>query len=473
MHLKRVSIGISFISIVLLFLLNLSSTPITDDYCMAYGVKKFGIWETVAYYNSNWTPSIVYYYLALWGLPFSSLTNSFFLSFISMILFLLFMYRSLCIVVENKGAKDKILIKTVLGILLLASLALVQSSVYFNSTSARDLEPLGILKDWLYSNFASVRDGQILLWAFSTPLTAPKIYLSAAVILFVLSLNNRRLEQHKVSYLQFQLLFLFIALLVGLTTESLLLITFLVLRSLSDLKNEPRKTGPIFIVLVSLIGVGISYLASGSQNRAQSYSRDGLQFYLSLFLGNVWQFAWMLLTIALLALVSFIFLAQRLSAPITFPDGLRINLRLLGVASLLSQLLIETLIYPAAYHWFSLLLVCSIWFFVEIGSTARDFLKKNRQTKLVSSLYGLIVFLLLMTVVNTISTANDRKFEWSQRANSSLSSEVRDLKDIPALNNLGERFAQDLSITFPSIVPLAGVKDEFTMYCYKKLPIGF
>jgi hypothetical protein len=100
-------------------------------------------------------------------------------------------------------------------------------------------------------------------------------------------------------------------------------------------------------------------------------------------------------------------------------------------------------------------------------------LNNSRNTKFVSSLYGLIIFLLLITVVNTISTANDRKSEWSQRANSSLLSEVRNLKDIPALDNLGGRFAQDLRITFPSIVPLAGVKDEFTMYCYKELPIGF
>ncbi len=440
---------------------------------MAYGVKNFGLLELVSYFNSSWTPSIAYYYLGFWGLPFSTLTNSFLLTFISLILFLLFIIRSLYIVTENNSSRDKVLIKSVLGILLLASLGLVQSSVYFNSNAARALEPLGILKDWFVSNFAIIRDGQILLWAFSTPLTAPKIYLSAAVIYFVLSLNSRNLKKHKFSYFHFQLVFLVLGLLVGLTTESLLLISFIILRNLVDLKDKTKKTKSGLMISISFLGVAAIYLNSGSQNRASSYNQEGLIYYFSLLLGNIWQFVWMLSIIAVLALLSNLFLVRRLNTSLHFPDGLRLNLRLLGIASLLTQLLIETFVYPAAYHWFSLLLVYSIWFFVEFGSVEIKFMSNNQGKNLVTFLYGMILFLLLTTFINTINTANDRKTEWNQRSNTSLASGVRDVKDIPALDNLGERFAQDLQISFPSIVPFSGVKDDFTMYCYKKLPVGF
>ncbi len=440
---------------------------------MAYGVKNFGLLELVSYYNSSWTPSIAYYYLGFWGLPFSTLTNSFLLTFISLILFLLFIIRSLFIVTENNSSRDKVLIKSVLGILLLASLGLVQSSVYFNSSAARGLEPLGILKDWFVSNFAIIRDGQILLWAFGTPLTAPKIYLSAAVIYFVLSLNSRNLKKHKFSYFHFQLVFLVLGLLVGLTTESLLLISFIILRNLVDLKDETKKTKSGLMISISFLGVAAIYLNSGSQNRASSYNQEGLIYYFSLLLGNIWQFVWMLSIIAVLALLSNLFLVRRLNTSLHFPDGLRLNLRLLGIASLLTQLLIETFVYPAAYHWFSLLLVCSIWFFVEFGSVEIKFMSGNQGKNLVTFLYGIILFLLLITLINTIITANDRKTEWSQRSSTSIASGVRDVKDIPALDNLGWRFAQDLEITFPSIVPFSGLKENFTMYCYRKLPIGF
>ncbi len=474
MRVIKFTTGYLFLSLALLVSLTLASTPITDDYCMAYGVKTFGFIETLSYYNLNWNPTISYYLnLVLWEFPLSTLTISFWISFLSLFLSILFVFFSIRILTAFNPPKDRLFIKVVIGILLLASFGLIQSSVYFNSGSARALEPLGILKDWIVSNFANARDGQIFLWAFSTPITAPKIYLSAAVIYFVLSLNYRNLKKHKISYFQFQLVFLFLALLVGLTTESLLLISFLVLRNLVDLKDETKKTKSGLMISFSSAGVAAIYLNSGSQNRVSSYSQEGLFYYFSLFLGNIWQFAWMLSIVAVLALLSNLFLVQRLNTSLHFHDGMRFNLRLLGIASLLSQLLIETFVYPAAYHWFSLLLVCSIWFFVEFGSVEIKFMRNNRGKNLVTFLYGMILFLLLTTFINTINTANDRKTEWDQRSNASLASGVRDLKDIPVLDNLGERFAQDLQISFPSVVPFSGVKDDFTMYCYKKLPIGF
>jgi hypothetical protein len=237
--------------------------------------------------------------------------------------------------------------------------------------------------------------------------------------------------------------------------------------------HKTKKVQPLFIILVSFAGLAGNYLASGTQNRAVAYSRDSIRFYVSLFLGNIWQFIWMLSIIALIALISHLFLVPRLTAPLRFPDGVRLNLRLLGIASLLSQLFIETFVYPAAYHWFSLLLVCSIWFFVEIGSVEIKFLDNNKKKNLVTFLYGMVLILLLITLIHTINTASERKMNWSERSSSSLIAGVRDMKDIPALDNLGERLAQDLEITFPSIVPFSGLMENFTMYCYRKLPIGF
>jgi hypothetical protein len=471
---KKLSIAYAVLCIGLIFFLSLQSTPITDDYCMALGVKNFGLIETAAYYNNAWTPSISYYFnLGWWYLPFSTLTNSLLVTCMSLGLSILFLNRAINIAIFGIDPKSKNFVKCILVILLLASLSLVQVSVYFNSSAARNLDPAGVIKDWFLANFTSIRDGQILLWAFSTPLTAPKVYLSAAVIYFVVALNDRKISNHRITYFSFQVIGLMLALLVGLTTESLLLIMFVFIRNLLNLKRSITRYREFLLMFSSIAGVAVSYFSPGSQNRTNSLSREGIAFYLSLFLGNVWQFFWMLALIFTTTLILYLFLIDRLGKNINFPKGLRENLRVLAASSLITQLAIETLVYPAAYHWFSLLLIFSLWFFVEIATIDFKVMSTLLFPKLTAISYLLLLLLLLNTILSTIGTASFRQSEWSMRSKVSISTNSPYLQNLPAVDNSGKEFAQDLQTAFPSIVPFYGVKENFTTFCYKKLPLGF
>ncbi len=474
MIVKKSNLGLVLTLLFLIVVLNFQSTPVTDDYCNAYAIKQFGFVESIKYYNSNWSPSL-YYFInhSPWILPFSTLTTSTIMTLAATLLSFLVIGISLNILVSRVPSKSKTLVKCSLAILIIASLGLVQSSVYFNSTAARELNILGVIRDWLTSNLLSQKDGQVYLWAFSTPLTSPKIFLSSAVLLIVFKLSSHGFKKTRLHNFVLQFIFLLAALMFGLSTESILLITFLLTRNYLDLKIPRNKFFSIAMITSSIIGVGALYYSSGSQNRVTSLGRGGIGSYLNLFVGNLWQFMWILLTIGVLAFVLVLFLSTRLKEKIDFPDQLRENLRVLAFSAICSQLVIETIAYPAAYHWFSFIIIFSVFFFVEF--LALDFSKYRffnwEKTILVS--YITIIVLLSFTILNTIATSANRHSGWAHRANTSIESGQREMLNLPALDNLHKPFAPDLDLDFPSIVPFSGLRYNFTSYCYQKLPLGF
>ena len=467
---KRITIFLAAFLSSLFLILSLFATPVTDDYCSAYGVTKFGILNSISYYNSFWTPSIYYFFTHTpWALPIASLTISSFITFTSVLLFLLFLYMSLRTLVENIPNEARALTKNSIIISVLASLGIVQSTVYFSSTSARNFDVTGIITDWFNSNLMSERDGQVLLWAAAIPLTSPKLFMSAGVVLLVLSLFSTKTETWRMKRFSLKLM----ALVVGLNTETLLIITFILLRSLLDFRDPKNRITSGILLISSVLGVSGSYLSSGAQNRTEALTPRGLTSYLSLFLGNLWQFIWMISLISMISLICVLFLRIKLDFDYRYPSNIKSNLRLLSISSVGSQLVIETLAYPAAYHWISLILVIAIWSFVELTSINFNNEKLVHWKKFITSFYIFVLIVTSSTFINTIFTAHEREIKWNDRSMKSLVTQKIQILDIPVLDNSSSVFAQDLIIDFPSIVPFSGLQGNFTKYCYQRLPLGF
>ena len=177
---KLLYFGIAFALIGLTLILSSYATPTSDDYCIAFAGKSFGISNSFNFLNQNWTPSTLYlpmlYFWSLGG------NGPFLASMICLFTTSIFLLATSTL--SAKISKSLSISTTffhsllVLPIGLILSIIISQSSILWTSQSAKSGEPVGIIKEWVSNFIFEKRDGQLAQWIFSTPLTLSLIHIS-------------------------------------------------------------------------------------------------------------------------------------------------------------------------------------------------------------------------------------------------------------------------------------------------------
>jgi hypothetical protein len=469
--LSRSILPVFLITITLICLLAFFASPVSDDYCFAYGTREFGFFDNFQYFVSNWSPSLGYLWLSLpWELNLSLVQVSSIFCIFTLVgsgIILRLAIRNSIVTFETSSQRNVLFL---ISIGFITSIAAVQSSVFFTSKSAQNAEVFGVVRDWVKSNFFSERDGVLLRWALSTPLTSVKLILASWLLLLASTIAKELYRKNYKKISMVVLLNSLIAMLIGVSVETMTAIGFMFLTILRQLwgKNNHRKN---LFLLVALLFVLVTYLfAPGSEKRQTNLFNSSLQDFVFVFLGVIWQFIWITLTIFVVAKLFRSYLRS------IVPQGFRLFssnsetvFGYLFIASLGNQIVLETLVYPAAYHWISYCLITFLYFFLILERQ-----QPITENQLPASLFRLLSFmiaslLLCMSLVSTVASSQNRYSDVQNREKGSINKSENMIKNVPLIDNSGIIYAQDLEADFGSIVPFSGFTLKSNMYCYKKL----
>jgi hypothetical protein len=442
---------------------------------MAYGVRNFGLNASLTYLLENWSPSIYYLWLLLpWKFDLPSTLISSMLGMISFLLAATLFYKAISSIVtsEIKLKQTQVISYLVLG--LISSLTLVQSSVYFMSESAKNFQVKYVIIEWIKANWFQFRDGQILRWSFATPLTSLKLVMSALIIYF-LALVITNLEKNQINQLIIRIyLATLISLTFGLNHEVITFLAFVTYISVTQFIRGQKRFVFSVHLLITILGIAALYKSPGSSRRLESITSGPTYNFFALLVGNIWQLSWVTLTVFATSYITHLgYSHSRNHANFTFSEVTRKLIRALAVISVLSQVVLETLSYPAAYHWISYILIIFLYFFVEMCNSTRS--KPAPRTGRISSkiLFNSMAIFTMISIIMTIGVASERYSDWNFRSNLSKESNSQIDTNIPHLDNLGNVYAEDLDVDYGSIVPLHGFRQSFTSFCFNRLAIGF
>jgi len=475
MVLSRTTKIFSIFIFFLVFVLTLFATPVTDDYCLAFASQEFGILNSFNYLNAHWNPSLWYLFpLWLWSLPLSTLT----IAALGCVISLLFSFglaRSAILrILKNEYSVKRDELTSIILIGCVGTLALAQSSIYFTSESARSVNPVGILEDWLFANFFNVKDGQLLRWTFSTPLTSLRIFFTILIIYLISYLvKYKSLGNVRRSFLC-EIIALTLAFLLGLTSETVTVIIFLCFAFAGNYISKRNTVHAIIFFVTFVVGSIATLNAPGSKIRNDILTYRSAKEYFTLFIGNVWQLSWIALTATLVSFMSIHILRVRSQVKeANFPNSTRVTFRLLFASSLIAQICVETYTYPAAYHWISFALISFLASLIEFDALELSFTRSKIGNRVLLFGNALISLLLVYTLVNTAYSAYQRRSDWEIRSSVSVMQNQKLFKSLDVEDNDNVVYAPDLILDFSSIVAFHGYKPNFTQFCYSRLPNEF
>ena len=456
---------------VLVTFLAIFASPVSDDYCFAYASRKFGLINSLQYLLTSWNPSLAYFWLLFpWGFNLSlvQVSTIFCLTttFLSGAALKLAIKKSL--LSQSRRAQSTTIQLLVIG--FIGSLTIVQSTVFFTSKSAQNLDVLGVIQDWVQANILSERDGALLRWALSTPITSSKLFFSCCLLLLASTIAQRLLGEKPKRLHSVLFGALLFSLFIGATHESLTAIglVFCVI-CLQLIKGGDRLRNALLMFI--LLFVVSSYVVTpGSKNRQENLFQTDFADSITIFLGILWQFTWMTAIIFLFTKV--IHMMYKLVANADeslFSKNTRLTFRALFAISLMVQLFFETLIYPATYHWISYCLIAFFYFFIEFDNRESN----SSPLKLRWLFSGLLFFItscaLIASLYSTMLSAQERYSKVSDREKISITQGMNTIINVPLLDNNGKIYAEDLDADFGSIVPFEGFVPQATLYCYNKL----
>jgi hypothetical protein len=457
--------------IVLITFLALFASPVSDDYCFAYASRNFGLVNSFEYFLSSWSPSLTYLWLLLpWKLNLSLVQVSTVFCLTTTILSGVVLTSAIKKSIEYPRDKTRSVLIQLLVIGLIGSLALVQSTVLFTSKSAKSLEVFGVIRDWAQANIIGERDGALLRWAVSTPLTSNKLLFSCCLLLLASTIAQKLFQNNRRGLHLILLLAMLLSFLLGASHESITamglvfcVICFEFIKGRDRIKNA-------LLVFVLLFVVSSYLLAPGSQSRQENLFQKDLMGYISIFLGILWQFTWMTAMIYLLAkVISMMYKLIINNDPSMFSKNTRKVFRTLFAVSLIVQVSLETLIYPAIYHWISYCLISFFYFFLEIVDRQPNALPSRRGKLFPQLVFVITSCILIASMFSTVFSAQERFLKISEREKSSVDQGSNAIINAPLLDNAGNLYAQDLDADFGSIVPFEGFVPQASLYCYKKL----
>lgn len=475
MKLLKGPFPIAIICFFYLCKLAIASTPVSDDYCMAYGSKSFGVFNSFWYLNSNWTPSLSYLYsLGIWALPFSPLTISRLAGFTALLLSTIFLIIALLRIFDSVGIKNLVNSVSVLLIGFIGSLGIIQYSIFSKTISSGVINPIEIGKNWTLTYFTQFRDGEILRWMYGTSLTSTRVVLASAIMLFVVQESLTKSDKNFLHSLRYQFLPALLALALGLSTESLTFLAYLVVSSIFlILKNKSELRRYVLLVII-VIGIISLYEAPGSRFRDSLIPDRTILKYVLLFIANFWNMSWILLfTLFVSFLTSRLILRFSMGIHIVFPYSLKRNFRVLGLSAICAQLVIETGAYPAAYHWVTCIWIFFLWTTIEFISIEN--LRESRFVSLHSHsfIFYALSLILIVNLAITSQVAGARRAALTERAEDSKRLGIQNTRVVPSRDNLGNFFSTDLQPVAKTIVPFRGYIEGATVYCYVRLPLGF
>jgi hypothetical protein len=457
--------------IVLITFLAFFASPVSDDYCFAYASREFGVMDSLAYFLTNWNPSVAYVWILLpWKLNLSLVQVSSIFCLITTLMSGLVLISAIKRLLKDPNKRTKSILIQFLVIGSIGSLTLVQSTVFFTSKSARNLDALGVIRDWAQANFLGERDGALLRWAVSTPITSIKLLLSCCLLLLASAIAQRLLSENSKGLYSVLLLTLLFAFFLGASHESLTAIGMVFYLCFSELMRGRNKLKN-FLLIFFLFFVVVSYfLAPGSQKRQKNLFQSDIFDSITLFLGVLWQFAWITVVILLLARITYVMydFVTNASKPM-FAKNTRMVFRVLFAISLIIQLILETLIYPATYHWISYCLIAYFYFFLEINERRVTSSPSKIKEVFPISLFVVTSCVLIASLFSTVSSSQERFLKVLEREKSSINQGSNVITNVPLLDNSRKVYAEDLDADFGSIVPFKGFVPQATLYCYKNL----
>lgn len=457
--------------IVLITFLAFFASPVSDDYCFAYASRKFGVINSFEYFLTNWSPSIVYFWLLLpWKLNLSLVQVSTIFCLTTTIISGVLLTSAIKKSLHDTTHKVASILIQLLAIGSIGSLTLVQSTVFFTSKSAQNLEVYGVIQDWAEANILNERDGALLRWALSTPITSSKLLLSCCLLLLASTIAQKLLLKKSKGLHSVLLLTLLFAFLLGATHESMTAIGMVFYVICLEFIQGRDKLKNTFLIFVLLFVVSSYFLAPGSQNRQENLFQNDFTESIAIFLGVLWQFIWITAIIYVLAKV--IHMMYNLSANTDksmFSKNTLIIFRTLFAVSLIVQVFLETLIYPATYHWISYCLIAFFYFFLEIDERQLTSLPSRLRKLFPISMFVITSCVLIASLFSTVLSAQDRFLQVSDREKSSVNQGSNSIIDVPLLDNSGTLYAEDLGADFGSIVPFEGFVPKASFYCYKKI----
>jgi len=459
------------ISIILISLLAILATPVSDDYCFAYGTRKYGFLNNFRYFVSSWSPSLSYLWLSLpWELNLTLVQVSSIFCIVTLIIsgvvLNLSIQKSITKTLPSSG-KDA---SRLLVIGFIASLTFVQSSVFFTSKSAQNSQILGVVRDWVKSNLLTERDGGLLRWTLSTPLTSVKLIFSCWLLLLATTIAQKITQKDHRKLHAFLFINLLLSMLLGVSHETLTAIGLILITISLDLRKKRDVLKNFSLLLTLLFVIGTYLFATGSQSRQKNLFNSNLQDYILIFLGVVWQFIWMTSIIVLISiLIHKVYALRLLPDERLFSNSITVTMRYLFAVSLITQITLETFIYPAAYHWISYCLITFFYCFLQLESNRANSKKQNKSGQFPLLVFMICSSILILSLASTVMSAQERYRDISHREEISKGRSENMTTNIPLIDNSGVLYAEDLAADFGSIVPFKGFTLGSNMFCYKRL----
>jgi hypothetical protein len=446
-----------------------------DDYCMAYGSYKFGVLSSFLYLNTHWTPTIGYlYFLVHWALPFNSHVIALIIGLMSLVLstFLLIVICHKLLKFLNLKSHVQTISIFMLG--FTGTLGYVQYEVFRATLSDANLDLLLIAKNWFESFFLQSRDGQLLLWMYSTSLTSTRVLLSALLILYVIKSSEHPSENGLQSYFKYEIAPLIFALSWGLTTESLILIAYIAIKNLMFVKARKFSWKNSLVLIFAFFGVLLLYISPGSQYRNSFIPERTLGDYLLYFGANLWQMCWILFSTLLIAWLSSRAIHVYINSDAnSFPKVLRRNFLLLAISAFLTQLFIATFAYSAAYHWTAFIWIMYVFFVINFLHFQPKIGKEGKRLYVTNYVFYSYLVILVLILSTTADSSAIRRSKLDSRSAESLMIGKNVVRPVSARDNSGSIFGSDLEPDSISIVPFEGYLLNSSIFCYSRLPVGF
>jgi hypothetical protein len=354
------------------------------------------------------------------------------------------------------------------------TLGYVQYEVFRMTLSDANLNLFFIARNWFDSFFLQSRDGQLLLWMYSTTLTSTRVLLSATIILYVVKSSERLSENGLRSYFSFEVVPLFFALSWGLTTESLILIGYIVIKNLNFIAVGKLSWKNSVVLILSFLGVLLIYISPGSQYRNSFIPERTLTEYLLYFGANLWQMCWILFFTMLVAWLSSRAIHAHIDSEANlFPKVLRGNLLFLAMSAVLTQLFIATFAYSAAYHWTAFIWIMYVFFVINFLHFQPKIRKARRFLFVTNYVFYSYLVILVLILSTTADSSAIRRSKIDSRSAESLILGKNVVRPVSARDNNGSTFGSDLEPGSISIVPFEGYLLNSSIFCYSRLPAGF
>jgi hypothetical protein len=442
-----------------------SSAPVTDEYCFAASVQRYGVWGAFRAWNEVWSPSFGYLpTLALWGLKVNPLMISQFMSFVGLLTILLLAYAFLTILAVNTSKKSRIHGSLIFFCGFVFTITLIQNSSLQNLASNPFSGPTII--NTLFTDFLlKPRDGELLQWVFGISLSWQKVIygslLAFAVLLSDLIIRNK---VHPV----FISLLGFVFLLYGPNSESLIYLLYLISFNIYLLLIKVKHS-KVLIIPNAIQIAAFFYLTQtpGSNFRKSKFAKLSFSEYLEKIVSLSYQLL-SILCITLIITYLLIIVLRSLSFNFVLETNPKIMWIMFG-ATLAGNYIVATTAYVSTYHWISLSLVfftLGLIYWIQRISVSDE---KHRVTKTnLPYLISTILIAICFTVLYQSSElTEERARTFDQRKIMNRSYENKLTVPIPVYDLNQRVFVFDLPEGVQGISPMYGWSNNSQIKCYR------